>query len=155
MNLAERLNEDLKTAMKEKDAARLGTLRLVRAELLKRQKEKAGVELTDELVADALSMMVKQRRDSIEQYMAADRQDLAAAERAEIEVIAAYLPQELSDEEIHAAIDAALVATGAASPSAMGKVMGPLMKDLKATGRPFDGKRVNALLKARLEAATG
>lgn len=151
MGLAEQIDTDIKDAMRAKDAPRLSALRLARAEILKRQKEKAGVVVDDALVRDALQSMIKQRRDSIEQYEAASRADLAQAERAEMEVLQAYLPAELTDAEIEAEARAAIAAAGASTPQQAGKAMGPLMAKLKATGRPFDGKRVNAIVKALLE----
>ena len=152
MSLAGRITDDMKTAMKAKEQERLATLRLIRAELLKRQKEKAGVELNDQLVQDVLQSMVKQRRDSIEQYENAGRKDLAEKEAAEVDVIRAYLPEELSESEIATAAGEVIASLGVSSPQEVGKVMGPLMGRLKATGRPFDGKRVNAIVREKLGA---
>ncbi|MCB2154612.1 GatB/YqeY domain-containing protein [bacterium] len=150
MALAEQITEDMKTAMKAKDAERLGALRMIRAEILKREKEEAGKKLTDAEVQAVLQTLAKQRKDSIEQYTAGGRQDLADKEARELEVIQSYLPEELSDSEIVAAIDAVIAETGASAPNEMGKVMGPVMARLKQTGKPFDGKKVNGLVKDRL-----
>ena len=150
MSLADQITEDMKTAMKAKEQEKLATIRLIRAELLKRQKEKAGVELDDGLVQEVLQMMVKQRRDSIEQYKNANRDDLAEKEAAEIAVIGAYLPEEISEEEIAAAADEVIASAGVSTVQEVGRVMGPLMGRLKKTGRPFDGKRVNAIVREKL-----
>lgn len=150
MPLADQLQADLKTAMLAKDEKRTHGLRLIRAEVLKREKEAVGTKLGDEEVMEILRSMVKQRRESIDQYGAAGRTDLVAKEHAELEVIEAYLPASMTDEEIAAEVDKAVAAAGATSAKDMGKVMGGLMKALKATGKGFDGQKVNALVKARL-----
>ncbi|HMJ07655.1 MAG TPA: GatB/YqeY domain-containing protein, partial [Pyrinomonadaceae bacterium] len=121
MSLKEQIIVDLTDAMRAKDAARLGTLRMVKANLMNRQIEKGG-ELTDEEVAKALQSLVKQRRDSIEQYEKAGRADLAEKEAAEIGHIETYLPQAATPEEIAAAVDAAVAETGASTMKEMGAV---------------------------------
>jgi uncharacterized protein YqeY len=122
MSLKEKIISDLTSAMKSKDAERLSTLRMVKANLMNRQIEKGG-ELTDEEVTKALQSLVKQRRDSIEQYEKAGRDELAAKEAAEISHIEAYLPQAATPEEIAAAVEAAVGETGASSMKEMGLVM--------------------------------
>src|SRR6478672_4180090 len=122
MSLNQRIVSDLTAAMKAKDADRLSTLRMVKANLMNRQIEK-GSELTDEEVTKALQSLVKQRRDSIEQYEKAGRNELAQKEAAEISVIEGYLPQGASAEEINAAVSAAIAETGASSMKDMGSVM--------------------------------
>ncbi len=149
MSLADQLQADLKAAMLAKDEKRTHGLRLIRAEVLKREKEAVGTRLGDEEVRDLLRAMVKQRRDSMGQYAAAGRADLVAKEQAELDVIEGYLPASLTEEELAAEVDKAIAAAGATSARDMGKVMGGLMKALKATGKGFDGQSVNAIVKAR------
>lgn len=148
MGLKEQIISDLTAAMKAKDADRLGTLRMVKANLMNRQIEK-GAELTDEEVAKALQSLVKQRRDSIEQYENAGRSELAAKEATEIAVIEVYLPKAATDEEIAAAVEAAVVETGASSMKEMGTVMKAALANL--AGKTVDGKAVSEAVKARLQ----
>lgn len=148
MGLKEQIISDLTAAMKAKDADRLGTLRMVKANLMNRQIEK-GAELTDEEVAKALQSLVKQRRDSIEQYENAGRSELAAKEATEIAVIEVYLPKAATDEEIAAAVEAAVVETGASSMKEMGTVMKAALANL--AGKTADGKAVSEAVKARLK----
>lgn len=148
MSLKDQIISDLTAAMKAKDADRLGVLRMVKANLMNRQIDK-GSELTDEEVTKALQSLVKQRRDSIEQYEKAGRAELAAKEAAEIAVIEAYLPQAASVEEIAAAVDAAVAETGASSMKEMGAVMKAALSIL--AGRSADGKMVSEAVKARLQ----
>ena len=147
MSLKERIISDLTNAMKAKDADRLSTLRMVKANLMNRQIEKGG-ELTDEEVSKALQSLVKQRRDSIEQYEKAGRAELAAKEAAEISHIEAYLPQAATPEEITAAVAAAVAETGATSMKEMGTVMKAAMAHL--AGKTADGKLVSETVKAKL-----
>lgn len=138
---------DLTQAMKAKDESRRDTLRMVKANLMNRQIEKGG-ELTDEEVTKALQSLVKQRRDSIEQYQNAGRNDLADKEAAEIAVIEAYLPQAASADEIASAVDAAVASTGASSMKDMGTVMKAALANL--AGKTADGKAVSEAVKAKL-----
>ena len=147
MGLKDQIIADLTSAMKAKDAERTGTLRMVKASLMNRQIEKGG-ELGDDEVTKALQSLVKQRRDSIEQYEKAGRSELAAKEAAEISVIEAYLPQAASKDEIEAAGTAALQETGASSMKDMGNVMKAAM--LKLAGKPADGRVVSETVKAKL-----
>ena len=147
MGLKEQLIADLTASMKAKDADRTGVLRMVKANLMNRQIEKGG-ELTDEEVTKALQSLVKQRRDSIEQYEKAARPELAAKEAAEISVIEAYLPVSASTDEIAAAVDAAVSETGASSMKDMGTVMKAALA--KLAGKTADGKAVSDAVKARL-----
>jgi len=147
MSLKETIISDLTTAMKAKDAERLSTLRMVKANLMNRQIEKGG-ELTDDEVTKALQSLVKQRRDSIEQYEKAGRAELAAKEAAEIAHIDVYLPQSATPEEIAAAVEAAVGETGASSMKDMGAVMKAAMANL--AGKSADGKAVSEAVKARL-----
>ena len=148
MSLKEKIISDLTEAMKAKDAGRLSTLRMVKANLMNRQIDK-GSELTDEEVIKALQSLVKQRRDSIEQYEKAGRTELAAKEAAEITHIEAYLPQAASPEEINAAVDAAVAETGASAMKDMGTVMKAAM--VKLAGKAADGKLVSETVKAKLQ----
>jgi uncharacterized protein len=147
MTLKETIIADLTAAMKAKDAEKLSTLRMVKASLTNKQIEK-GSDLTDEEVTKALQSLLKQRRDSIEQYEKAGRTELAAKENAEVSVIQAYLPQAASAEEIAAAVDAAVAETAAASMKDMGNVMKATMANL--AGKNADGKAVSDAVKARL-----
>src|SRR5262245_24503748 len=122
MSLKDTIISDLTAAMKAKDAAKTGTLRMVKAALMNRQLDKGG-ELTDDETPKALGSLVKQRRDSIDQYEKAGRSELAAKEADEIAVIEVYLPQAATAEEIDAAVAAAVADTGASSIKDMGTVM--------------------------------
>jgi uncharacterized protein YqeY len=148
MSLKETIISDLTEAMKAKDADRLSTLRMVKANLMNRQIEKGG-ELTDEEVSKALQSLVKQRRDSIDQYEKAGRSDLAAKEAAEISHIEAYLPQAATPEEIEQAVAEAVVETGAASMKEMGIVMKAAQAKLQ--GKTVDGRLVSESVKAKLQ----
>jgi len=134
-------------AMRAKDAPRLSTLRMVKAAMMNRQIEKGG-DLTDEELAKMLQSLVKQRRDSVEQYERGGRAELAAKERAEIVVIEAYLPQGATREEIEQAVAAAIAETGAASMKEMGAVMKAAQARL--AGRAADGRVVSEIVKAKL-----
>lgn len=149
MGIKEKIIADLTEAMKAKDAARVSTLRMVKANLMNRQIEK-GAELTDEEVTKALQSLVKQRRDSIEQYEKGGRPELAAKEAGEIRHIEAYLPQPATDAEIDAAVAAAIAETGASSPKDLGLVMKDALARL--AGKTVDGKTVSEKARARLSA---
>ncbi len=125
MTLKQQLTDDMKTAMKAGDKQRLGTIRLINA-AIKQKEVDERVEMTDALVLGILEKMVKQRKDSIAQYEAAAREDLAAQERFEMGVIEAYLPEKMDEAGILAEIDRAIAATGAASVADMGKLMAAL-----------------------------
>ncbi|HIY71352.1 MAG TPA: GatB/YqeY domain-containing protein [Candidatus Luteimonas excrementigallinarum] len=129
MTLKQTLIDDMKAAMKGGDKQRLGVIRLVNA-AIKQKEVDERIELDDEAVVAVLGRMLKQRRDSVSQYEAANREDLAAVERAEIEVIEGYLPAQMDEAAISAEIDAAVAATGAAGPADMGKLMGALKPKL-------------------------
>jgi uncharacterized protein YqeY len=146
MNLKSRITEDMKTAMRAKDAPRLSTLRLILAAIKQREVDERK-EQSDADVLAVLDKMLKQRRDSITQFEAGKRQDLADAERAEVAILEAYLPQRLNEAEIDAAIAAAIAKTGAAGPAAMGKVMAELKSAL--AGRA-DMSVVSGRVKAKL-----
>jgi uncharacterized protein YqeY len=147
MSLKERIVSDLTAAMKAKDAPRLSVLRMVKASVMNREIEKGG-ELTDQEMTKALQSLVKQRRDSIEQYEKAGRQELADKEHAEIEVIEAYLPRAATREEIEQAVTDAISETGASSMREMGAVMKAAQARL--SGRSADGRTVSEIVKAKL-----
>ncbi len=142
-SLRERLRDDLKAAMRARDAVRRDTIRLVEAAIKNAEIEKRSAELSDQDVLAILQRQVKQRQDSIEQYEQANRSDLADAERAEIAVIEVYLPRQMSREEIEAAARAAIDQLGASGPGDRGKVMGRLMSQLRGQA---DGATVNAVV---------
>ena len=146
MSLKSRVVEEMKTAMRAKDAARLSTIRMLLAAIKQREVDER-IELTDADVLAIIDKMMKQRRDSIAQFEAGKRDDLAAAERAEIAVLEGYMPARLSDAEIDALIGDAIAASGASGLAAMGKVM-TLLKP-KLAGRADMGA-VSARIKAKL-----
>jgi hypothetical protein len=146
MTLKARITDDVKSAMKAKDAPRLSALRLLTAAIKQREVDER-IELDDAQVIGVIEKMIKQRRESVSQYQAGGRQDLADAETFEIGVLSAYLPQQLGDAEVAAEVDQAISATGAAAPSDMGKVMGVLKA--KLAGRADMG-RVSALVRQKL-----
>lgn len=146
MSIKARITEDMKEAMKAKDAQRLGALRLLLAAVKQREVDERA-ELGDAEVLSVIDKMVKQRRDSIAQYEAAGREDLASQERFEIEVLSAYLPKQADEAEIAAEIEAAIAATGAKGMADMGKVMNAVKA--KLAGRA-DMAKVSGLVKAKL-----
>jgi uncharacterized protein YqeY len=149
MSLSEQIVFDLTASMKAQDASRTSTLRMVKAAMMNRRIEK-GSDLDDDDVQKLLRSLVKQRRDSIEQYEKAGRSELAAKEKAEIEVIESYLPQAASPEEIEQAVRAAIAETGATSMKDMGMVMKAAQTAL--AGKNADGRAVSEAVKARLAA---
>lgn len=148
MTLKEQITADMKDAMKAHDTAKLSAIRLLLAAVKQREVDER-VEPTDDLVIGVISKLVKQRRDSVEQYTAANRADLAAKEQFEIDVMNKYLPQQMTEDEIKAVVAEAVKATGAAGMAGMGKVMGVVKA--KCAGRADMGK-VSALVKAALTA---
>ena len=149
MSLKQQIISDLTASMKAQDAARTSTLRMVKAGVVNREIEKGG-ELDDDEMAKLLRSMVKQRRDSIEQFEKGGRSELVAKEQAEITVIEAYLPQAASQEEIEKAVANAIAETGAASMKDMGRVMKAAQAAL--AGKNADGKTVSEVVKAKLSA---
>jgi uncharacterized protein YqeY len=147
MSLSEQIIADLTASMKAQDAQRTSTLRMVKAAMMNRKIEKGG-DLDDDETQKLLRSLVKQRRDSIEQYEKAGRQELVDKEQAEIAVIETYLPQAASAEEVEAAVAAAIAETGATSIKDMGKVMKAAQTAL--AGKNADGKRVADRVKAKL-----
>lgn len=146
MSLKQRLTDDMKAAMKAGEKERLGTIRLVNA-AIKQKEVDERIEVDDSLVLAILEKMMKQRKDSVSQFEAANREDLAAIERAEMAIIEHYLPAKLGEAEILAVIDAVIADTGASGPSDMGKVMGAIKPRLAGQA---DMGEVSKLIKQRL-----
>ena len=146
MTLKSRITDDMKAAMRARETARLSTIRLLLAAIKQREVDERK-DLGDAEIVAVIERMVKQRKDSITQFEAGKRQDLADAERAEVAILEAYLPQRMTEGEIDDAIEAAIGRTGAAGPAGMGKVMGVLKGEL--AGRADMGV-VSARVKARL-----
>ena len=146
MSFKQQISDDMKAAMRARETARLGAIRLLLAAMKQREVDER-IELSDADVVAIIEKMMKQRRDSISQYEAAGRQDLADVEKFEMTVLQAYMPQQLDEAEIVASVAEAIAATGAAGPQDMGKVMGVLKA--KLAGRADMGK-VSALIKAQL-----
>ena len=150
MSLKEQIGEDIKTAMKAKDKIRLQTVRSIKKVILEKEVElrpQGKDSLTPEQEIELLSQQAKQRRDSIEQFRDAGRDDLADKESQELEIIESYLPAQASDREIEAIVDELIAASGASTMKDLGKVMGPAMKQLKGKA---DGKKIQALVKSKL-----
>jgi hypothetical protein len=146
MGLKEQITEDMKNAMRAKEAAKLGTIRLLTA-AMKQKEVDERIELTDTHILAIIEKMIKQRKDSISQFEAGGRQDLVDIEKAELAVLSAYMPASLSEAEVQAEVAAAVAATGAAGPQDMGKVMAVLKS--KLAGRA-DMTVVSGLVKAAL-----
>ncbi|MGB3612683.1 MAG: GatB/YqeY domain-containing protein [Elainellaceae cyanobacterium] len=152
MPLKDQISEDIKSAMKAKDKIRLETVRSIKKVLLEKESDIRGKgrdTLSESEEFDVLVQQAKQRRDSIEQYRNANRDDLADKEAEELAIIETYLPQQLTEDELSAIVDVAIAKTGASSPKDMGKVMGPVMQQTKGLA---DGKAVQAMVKAKLSA---
>ena len=149
MSLKAQLTEDMKAAMRAKETAKLNTIRLIIAEV-KRKEVDEQIELNDDQTVAVVEKMIKQRKDSISQFEAGGRADLAEIEKAELAVLSVYMPAGLSDEEVAAEVAAAVAASGAAGPQDMGKVMGVLKP--KLAGRA-DMTVVSVLVKKALSPA--
>jgi uncharacterized protein len=149
MTLVERLNQDLTAAMKARDAARTSTLRMAKAAIMNKEIDKKGA-LDDGEAQKLLQGLVKQREDAADQYQKANRPELAEKEQGEIVILKSYLPAEVTDAEVAAAVDKALAETGASSLKDMGKVMKAALAALAASGKAVDGKRVNEAVKKKL-----
>ena len=146
MSLKARITEDMKSAMRAKEAARLSAIRLLLSAMKQREVDER-IELTDADVMGIIEKMIKQRRESIVQYEKGGRADLADAEKFEVGVLSAYLPQQMSESDVAAAVDTALVETGAKAMPDMGKVMAILKPKLASRA---DMARVSALVKSKL-----
>jgi uncharacterized protein len=150
MSLKEQIGEDIKTAMKAKDKLRLQTVRGIKKAILDKEVElrpQGQDSLTPEQEIELLSQQAKQRRDSIEQFTNAGRDDLVEKESQELAIIETYLPEQVSDEEVAKIIDELIASSGATTMKDLGKVMGPAMKQLKGKA---DGKKIQELVKSRL-----
>ena len=150
MKMSEQVSADITAAMKAKDQGRLSALRMLKAAIMNKGVEK-GRDLEDAEVLQVVSSLVKQRRDSVEQFARAGRSDLVAKETGEIAVLEHYLPPAASADEIEAAVAAAIAESGATSPKDMGKVMKAVMP--KLAGKNADGKAVNDAVRRKLGAA--
>ncbi len=148
MSLKARISDEMKNAMRAKDTARLGAIRLLQAAIKQREVDER-IELDDNQVIEAIEKMLKQRRDSISQYEAANRHDLADVEKFEVKVLQEFLPQALTEDEISAIIDAVVAETGAAGIKDMGKVMAAVKP--KVLGRADMGA-ISGLIKTKLSA---
>lgn len=146
MSLKEQITEDMKAAMRAKDSGRLATIRLLTA-AIKQKEVDERIDVSDEQVLAIIEKMNKQRKDSISQFEAGGRQDLADIEKAELAILSTYMPAAMSDAEVQAEVAAAVTAVGAAGPQDMGKVMGVLKP--KLAGRA-DMTAVSAMVKAAL-----
>ena len=149
MSMNDRVGADIAAAMKARDASRLSALRMLKAAVMNKGVEK-GRDLDDAEVLQVIASLVKQRRDSIEQFSTAGRTDLVEKETAELNVLQAYLPAAATAEEINAAVAEAIAETGATSPKDMGKVMKAVMP--KLAGKNADGKAVNEAVRRTLGA---
>ncbi len=150
MSLKDRISEEIKAAMKAKDKVRLETVRSIKKVILEKEsslRAQGQDTLTESQELEVLAQLAKQRRDSIEQYRQAGRNDLAEQESQELAILEEYLPKQLSDEEIDTVLDEVIAAVGATSVKDMGKVMGQAMQQLK--GRA-DGQKIQAMVKAKL-----
>ena len=150
MSLRERIDAEIKASMKSKDKVRLETVRSIKKFILEKEvsvRPSGQDGLTEEQEMEILIQIAKQRRDSIEQYSKAGREELAAQEAAELAIVEEYLPKQMSDEEVSAVIDEVIAAVGATSAKDMGKVMGAAMQQLKGKA---DGKKIQDAVKAKL-----
>lgn len=150
MSLKERIDAEIKAAMKSKDKVRLETVRSIKKFLLEKEVSARGAgqqTLSEDQEMEVLVQIAKQRRDSIEQYRKAGREDLAQQEAAELAIVEEYLPKQLSDEEVSAVLDRVIATLGATSAKDLGKVMGPAMQELKGKA---DGKKIQEMVKAKL-----
>ncbi len=147
--LKDKIQEDLKGAMKAKDAAKLSAIRMLKSAIqyYEIQKGGAGYEATDEDVIDVIGKEIKKRKESIELYKQGGRDESAASEQKEVEVLEAYLPEQMSEDEVRSLVREAIEQTGASSPQDMGKVMGALMPKVKGKA---DGTLVSSLVRESL-----
>ena len=148
MSLRDRLTEDLKLAMKARDQLRMDVIRMIKAAVLNKEVEMKK-DLDDAEMSRIMTTMIKQRKESVEQYEKGQRAELAAKERQEISIIEAYLPKALSPEELDRTVDAVIRESGATSAKDMGAVMKAVMARL--AGQPVDGKQVSDLVRSKLK----
>ena len=148
MSLHDRLTEDLKLAMKARDQLRMDVIRMIKAAVLNKEVEMKK-DLDDAEMSRIMTTMIKQRKESVEQFEKGQRAELAAKERQEISIIEAYLPKALSPEELDRTVDAVIRESGATSAKDMGAVMKAVMA--RVAGQPVDGKQVSDLVRAKLK----
>jgi uncharacterized protein len=148
MSLRDRLTEDLKLAMKARDQLRMDVIRMIKAAVLNKEVE-VKKDLDDAEMSRIMTTMIKQRKESVEQFEKGQRAELAAKERQEISIIEAYLPKALSPEELDRTVDAVIRESGATSAKDMGAVMKGVMARL--AGQPVDGKQVSDLVRSKLK----
>jgi uncharacterized protein len=148
MSLRDRLTEDLKLAMKARDQLRMDVIRMIKAAVLNKEVE-VKKDLDDAEMSRIMTTMIKQRKESVEQYEKGQRAELAAKERQEISIIEAYLPKPLSPDELDRIVDGVIHETGASSSKDMGAVMKAVMARL--AGQPVDGKQVSDLVRSKLK----
>ena len=148
MSLHDRLSEDLKSAMKSRDQLRMDVIRMIKAAVLNKEVEMKK-DLDDAEMSRIMTTMIKQRKESVEQFEKGQRAELAAKERQEISIIEAYLPKALSSEELDRTVDAVIHESGATSAKDMGAVMKAVMARL--AGQPVDGKQVSDLVRSKLK----
>lgn len=146
-SLKQKIDQDTKEALKKKDSLRLNVLRMLKSEIKYKEIEK-GSELSDDEVISVLSSSVKRRKDSIQQFEKGERDDLVSREKAELELVLKYLPEQLTEEELSQIINQAIKELNASGPSDLGKVMRQIMPEVR--GRA-DGKRVNQMVSSQLE----
>lgn len=148
MSLHDRLTEDLKLAMKARDQLRMDVIRMIKAAVMNKEMEMKK-DLDDAEMSRVMTNMIKQRRESVEQFEKGNRAELAAKERLEIAILESYLPQALSLEQLSAVVDSVIRETGARSLKEMGVVMKAVM--IRVAGQPIDGKHISDLVRARLQ----
>jgi uncharacterized protein len=147
MNLLEKIDQDLKNAMKAGDTVRAGTLKMLKSDIAY-EKGKTGKELTEELIIEIVSRSAKRRRDSIKEFQKGNRQDLVDKEKIELAIVEEYLPKQMSEEEIDTHISEKLASLGALTQKDIGRVMGEIMKELKGKA---DGGVVKTILSKKIE----
>ncbi|HKQ35450.1 MAG TPA: GatB/YqeY domain-containing protein [Nitrospiraceae bacterium] len=148
MSLRDRLTEDLKRAMKARDQLRMDVIRMIKAAVMNKEIE-IKKDLDDAEMSRVMTTMIKQRRESVEQFEKGNRAELAAKERMEITVLESYFPQALSSEQLSTIVDAVIQETGARSLKEMGAVMKAVM--VRVAGQPVDGKQISELVRAKLQ----
>lgn len=148
MSLHDRLSEDLKLAMKARDQLRMDVIRMIKAAVMNKELE-LKKDLDDAEMSRVMTTMIKQRRESVEQFEKGNRVELAAKERQEITILESYLPQALSPEQLATVVDAAIQETGARSRKEMGAVMKAVM--VRVAGQTVDGKLISELVRAKLQ----
>lgn len=148
MSLHERLTEDLKLAIKARDQLRMDVIRMIKAAVMNKEME-IKKDLDDAEMSRVMTTMIKQRRESIEQFEKGNRAELAAKERQEITILESYLPQAFSLDQLSVVVDAVIQETGARSMKEMGAVMKAVM--FRVAGQPVDGKQISELVRAKLQ----